>query len=175
MTVVGRALYSVHVRVYYNHALSRGHTSHFFHWSIFRWPEVVSVFHVQVVDVLWKSIFVSVGLQLFHLSVSSPDPAPTMLHDHDTLLTYAARIGDVDTVEDLLAGGADADEPMKNGSNVTPLFIASTYGNEDVVRVLLEDGAAINHADDYGFTPLLMANTNGHATVARLLIQRGAS
>ncbi|XP_062325162.1 tonsoku-like protein isoform X2 [Osmerus eperlanus] len=60
----------------------------------------------------------------------------------------------------------------------TPLHEASNHGHHEIVAVLLERGANINHPGGplcEGVTPLHDALTCGHFQVARLLIERGAS
>eukprot|EP00501_MAST-03F_sp_TOSAG23-6_P001586 GSMAST32.ASY1.ANO1.1652.1 assembled CDS len=59
---------------------------------------------------------------------------------------------------------ADVNKTMKG--EFTPLYVASEYGHVGVVRLLLDKGAGINHADHQGITPLYIASQNGrHADV----------
>jgi ankyrin repeat domain-containing protein 17 len=48
-------------------------------------------------------------------------------------------------------------------------------GHQDVVRRLLQSGAAVDTHDDLGWTPLMSASQNGHFEVVRLLLQNGAN
>lgn len=57
----------------------------------------------------------------------------------------------------------------------TPLLYATREGHEDVAKLLLDAGAAIEKADADGVTPLLMAVLNGHLPLAQMLIARGAN
>jgi uncharacterized protein len=57
----------------------------------------------------------------------------------------------------------------------TPLLYATREGHEDVAKLLLDAGAAIEKADADGVTPLLMAVLNGHIPLAQVLIARGAN
>ena len=43
------------------------------------------------------------------------------------------------------------------------------------MRLLLEKGASVNHADNDGVTPLAVACTNDHESTARLLLCKGAT
>lgn len=52
------------------------------------------------------------------------------------------------------------------------LFIA---GQEDVVRLLIQHGAAINVQSQNGFTPLYMAAQENHDGCVRYLLSKGAN
>lgn len=56
----------------------------------------------------------------------------------------------------------------------TALTLAAQGGYEDLVRLLLERGAYIEHRDNKGYTPLINAAINGHREVVRLLLDRHA-
>jgi ankyrin repeat protein len=57
----------------------------------------------------------------------------------------------------------------------TPLIYAAGYGHVEVVQMLLEDGANVDRAEEYGFTALHVAAANGHLDVCRLLLDWGAT
>ncbi|KAF5828551.1 ankyrin repeat-containing domain protein [Dunaliella salina] len=57
----------------------------------------------------------------------------------------------------------------------TPLYTASFKGHREVVRLLLDKGAAVDKENNGGFTPLYVASNNGHLDAVRLLLQRGAA
>merc|ERR1711871_1649039 len=57
----------------------------------------------------------------------------------------------------------------------TPLFDACQGGHVDVVRLLLEKGAAVDRTFRTGATPLYIACSNGHVAVATLLLDKGAA
>ncbi len=84
----------------------------------------------------------------------------------------AARIGDAQTVEQLLASGADVNAPDDQG--MTPLWVAAGNGRADIVRLLIERGADVNASGKRGRTPLHVAFHYGYAGIARLLIEKGA-
>ncbi|KIX03194.1 uncharacterized protein Z518_06746 [Rhinocladiella mackenziei CBS 650.93] len=65
-------------------------------------------------------------------------------------------------------------EFLENEASRTPLSWASENGHEDVARLLIEKGAAVDSTDEYGRTPLSWASGNGHEDVVRLLIEKGA-
>ena len=54
------------------------------------------------------------------------------------------------------------------------MTLAAQGGYEDLVRLLLERGAYIEHRDNKGYTPLINAAINGHREVVRLLLDRHA-
>ncbi|XP_063705994.1 ankyrin repeat and KH domain-containing protein mask-like isoform X2 [Culicoides brevitarsis] len=56
----------------------------------------------------------------------------------------------------------------------TALTLACAGGHEELVELLLERGANIEHRDKKGFTPLILASTAGHAKVVEILINRKA-
>ena len=56
----------------------------------------------------------------------------------------------------------------------TPLHLACQKGKVDVVRLLLDKGAAVDRADKDGATPLWIACCKGHVDVVRLLLDKGA-
>ncbi len=64
---------------------------------------------------------------------------------------------------------------MQNCSGHTALYLAAiNFGNEELVRLLLEHGAYPNIQDSYGDTPLHRAAYSGYKEVVELLIAHGA-
>ena len=63
---------------------------------------------------------------------------------------------------------------LQDSERATPLLLAAKYGVEDVVRVLLDAGAAPNVATDMGETPLTAAAAAGALEVLRMLLEAGA-
>src|SRR5271154_2111096 len=57
---------------------------------------------------------------------------------------------------------------------VLGLWVASYFGLEQVVHLLLENGADIGTKDSYGRTALYKAVEGGHKAVVQLLLERGA-
>ncbi|KAI5790034.1 hypothetical protein FPQ18DRAFT_411062 [Pyronema domesticum] len=56
----------------------------------------------------------------------------------------------------------------------TPLFCAAEYGEEAVVRLLIEKGAQVDLKDQDGKTALLCAAQDGEKDVVRVLLEEGA-
>lgn len=97
--------------------------------------------------------------------LTAKDPAKS------TLLHHAAGFGTLETLQWLVAAGADVN--AKNARGSTPLHWAVT--DDAKVRLLLARGAAVNAKLADGRTPLYLAAIlgNGHA-VLRTLLEHGA-
>ncbi|HSN91891.1 MAG TPA: ankyrin repeat domain-containing protein [Anaeromyxobacteraceae bacterium] len=78
----------------------------------------------------------------------------------------------VGLVELLLADGADIQAATNRGD--TPLHLAASLGNADVVRVLLARGADREARNGAGATPAALAASHGRTEVLGLLHQPGA-
>jgi ankyrin repeat protein len=77
----------------------------------------------------------------------------------------------------LLDVGADINGPNGHkfaGPGNSPLSAAAYQQRQDVARVLIERGAAVNQGDNSGFTPLHLAVAIGRIETARTLLQAGA-
>lgn len=70
-----------------------------------------------------------------------------------TPLLFAVRQGNVETVEALLAAGADVNQ-VSEGDHTSPLLMATINGQFDLAKRLLEKGAKPTLASDAGATPL---------------------
>ena len=86
----------------------------------------------------------------------------------------AAKAGDEETVRRLLAQGVEPD--LKNPRNVSPLWIAASYGNLAIVEILLDTQAVdINSRCKFGRPPMFWAAAGGYEHVVRLLLERKAN
>jgi ankyrin repeat protein len=92
-----------------------------------------------------------------------------------TALSEAVRRGRIEIGKSLIEHGAYVNKRNLDGS--TPLMIAGLFGGreEEVIRFLLNRGAAIDAVDRDGFTALSRAIQGRHYARATFLIERGAS
>jgi peroxiredoxin len=90
-----------------------------------------------------------------------------------TELLLAARSGDVEAVERLIADGADPDDRDRRGR--TALAHAAAAGNDEAIAMLIEAGAELEAACDAGHTPLAHASIGGHPDAVKALAAAGAS
>jgi uncharacterized protein len=67
---------------------------------------------------------------------------------------------------------SDINAPDRHGQ--TGLMIAGRDGQVDVVRLLIERGALLDHTAKYGLSAIMLAVINGHLEIVRLLAQAGA-
>ncbi len=97
-----------------------------------------------------------------------------------TALAVACYSGHADTVKMLLQAGANIELDASaisewRGNGYTPLGFAVSGRLASVVKLLLAEGAEVNHSDDLPWSTLIgQAVYNGDITVARLLISAGA-
>lgn len=86
-------------------------------------------------------------------------------------LKFAAQNGEIATLQSISKADATADL----GSNRTLLHVAADYGQDAIIKLLLEEkGAQVNARDDNGFTPLANAVLEGHTKCVKLLLEKGA-
>jgi ankyrin repeat protein len=113
----------------------------------------------------------------------SPALARAMDPDGKTALHLAARQGQKEVMELLLAGGADVNARDSHGSTPLPSMVLECT-RTDVADLLLAWGADLAARDHDGNTPLVVAAScihrpghrwGDHATLARFLLERGAA
>jgi outer membrane protein assembly factor BamB len=93
--------------------------------------------------------------------------------DTEDKLWAAARKGDVQAVEQLIAAGADVNARSHYGAN--SLWFAAYKGQTAVARILIRHKVDVNVRDTvWGETPMSMAVDNGNADLVALLLQAGA-
>jgi ankyrin repeat protein len=92
----------------------------------------------------------------------------------DTALILASYAGNTDTVEALL-------RVKKNTINInaqnlqnrhTALHLAAFNGNEDIINMLVDAGAALNIQDAAGLSPLMLAAVQGNEGAVKTLSKR---
>jgi len=90
-------------------------------------------------------------------------------------LCYAASIGDLSSVKELLMAGLDV--KSTDYDKRTPLHLAAAEGRLKVTQFLLDSGADPHVEDRWGVTPLVEAEQNGHMKTLAAIKQhiRGAA
>nr|XP_042907959.1 uncharacterized protein LOC107440000 [Parasteatoda tepidariorum] len=79
---------------------------------------------------------------------------------NNTLLHYAAQAGETEIAKYLIEKGADVNESGDDG--VRPIHLASKFGFEEVLKVLLNNGAIYDcNLDAFPMTPLLFTHKEG--------------
>src|SRR5438093_863961 len=102
-----------------------------------------------------------------------------------TALMRAAFSGDLELVKLLLAKGADPavvsrdHETMVEAAAALGFIQGYSKGRSaaerlDVIKLLVDLGADVNAADDYGITPLMAAANIGEVAIIQFLVDRGA-
>lgn len=86
----------------------------------------------------------------------------------------AEVVGDPTQPADVVGdfGGYRRERPITGG--LTALVFAARHGDIGTVRVLLDAGADVNQATEYGWTALLTATQNRYYQLGRYLLERGA-
>jgi Fem-1 family protein b len=103
-----------------------------------------------------------------------------------TLLTIACVNGHTDVIRTLLSHFKPELEVLNNVilgdttpnqhifSNVSVLWVAASINNFEIVKLLVEHGANVNHTTKTNSTPLRGACYNGNLDMARYLVENGA-
>ena len=89
-----------------------------------------------------------------------------------TALMVAAREGNIERVNALLAAGADVNRANNNGG--TPLMYAVLGGRVEIVELFLAKGARVDAFAKNRWTPLMVSATKGFGDIAAALLKAGA-
>lgn len=90
-----------------------------------------------------------------------------------TPLMYAVKGNHFDVVK-YFVEECNANVNEQNEMGVTPVYIASQDGLEDIVKLLVKNGADVNLSNRTRHSPLHEAIAGGHLTVAEFLLNNGA-
>jgi len=94
--------------------------------------------------------------------------------DGFTALHWAAKTGNREIAEVLIAAGADTEATTRLGSH-TPLHVAAAAGEAEVTEVLLQAGAPADALTSTGAEPIHFAAAAGVPEVLNVLVAHGAS
>lgn len=89
-------------------------------------------------------------------------------------LSLASFFGHPETVDELLAAGAEVNAPSRETMKLTPLASALATGQDQIARTLIDHGANVNAKADNDLTPLHTAAARGNIEAATLLLEHGA-
>ncbi len=106
-----------------------------------------------------------------------PELSDIILKHVDTISFFeAAALGKTNVVEDSLAENPELISEFSD-DGFTPLGLASYFGNEDVVRLLLLKGAEPNIPSKNGYNvfPIHSAVASNYDMIAKMLIEAGAN
>ena len=78
----------------------------------------------------------------------------------------------MEAIQQHLDEGMDPDASQKQNGN-TPLLEATTYGQEDIVELLLDKKANINHQNKKGQTALDLSVAFKRSEIRELIIKQG--
>jgi uncharacterized protein len=104
------------------------------------------------------------------------DPALVNSYSPDGFspLSLAVFFGHPETVDVLLAAGAEVSAPSRESMKLTPLASALAAGHNQIARTLIEHGADVNAKGDTDVTPLHTAAARGNIEAATFLLEHGA-
>jgi ankyrin repeat protein len=114
----------------------------------------------------------------------STSPAPKQVKEPSPAFFDAALAGRLDIVESEIAGGVAADAVNPNQQTAlmlaayngqqTALMLAAYNGHTNIVAMLIDHGAEINHADTNNRTALMYSSSGQFPKTVKLLIDKGA-
>ena len=120
-----------------------------------------------------------------HLNIHDSDKIASLVlkgvdvdsyRDGQTALINACSLNLLETVKVLVGAGASMKKRGLHG--YTPIITASSHGNTDIVKFLIEKGADITSKTDAksnkGYNSLMLACFNGHIETVEILIDRGS-
>ena len=81
----------------------------------------------------------------------------------------------VEKAKSLLKRGARINMKKPDGHNNPPLSFAAFTGKAELVQLLIDNKANIDHKNSMGFTPLMAATIKGHTQIVQKLLDAGAN
>jgi len=116
-----------------------------------------------------RIFFVLLGFFITFASVYPQENEETIGAFPPQAIIVASYRGDEKMVREILAAGTDKD--VRDALGATALHAAMYQSNQNVVRLLLENGFDLNAQDTkFGYTPLHTAVVANNLAMARLLL-----
>ena len=112
--------------------------------------------------------------QLQTLITQDPSLVNAYAPDGFTPLGLATFFGHAETVDALLAAGADVNAAYRETMKIAPLASAMAVGRNDIARTLIAHGADVNAKAANDLRPLHTAAARGNIESATLLLDHGA-
>ena len=112
----------------------------------------------NLVQAVYQDNFESVKSQL--QSGADINKPQDLWSEQASIFHFAVRLNRPEMVRLLIEEGATVN--ARDGDDLTPLHIASWYGNLEMVKLLIESGADIRASSNDGRTPLSCSNNGDH-------------
>jgi len=106
----------------------------------------------------------------------TPSPVVDPLNLSSAALKHAIREGDIAQVRGALAVPGLNPDTIDTVSGMNLLTLAATYGQDEIVKLLLRRGAGVNYTDQNrnGMTALIQAAEQGFPKTVQVLLESGA-
>lgn len=104
----------------------------------------------------------------------SPELVNSFSSDGFSPLSLSVFFGHPETVDTLLAAGAEVNAPSRETMKLTPLASAMATAQNEIARTLIQHGANVNAKAESDLTPLHTAAARGNIEAATLLLEHGA-
>ena len=93
--------------------------------------------------------------------------------DVDQLACIATEKNSINLLEDIMCCGGDVTLPSSSSIGTTPLHVAVSKGNVEIIKYLVDCGADIHKLDKYGWTLRTPANQQGHVDIKAIFESTG--
>lgn len=122
-------------------------------------------------------VLASVRAQLTDLNVSEEGRKSweKLVKDYPTPLLRCVVLNEVSVLRAELRRGASVNVPSGTPSRQTPILLAATGSREEILSILVQNGADVDTRDEQGRSALMYSSVVGSLRQARLLLDAGAS
>ena len=104
----------------------------------------------------------------------NPELVNSFSPDGFSPLSLSVFFGQPETVDALLAAGAEVNAPSRETMKLTPLASAMATAQNEIARTLIQHGANVNAKGESDLTPLHTAAARGNIEAVTLLLEHGA-